>query len=71
MADDNTLELARQARARYEAAAIEVVRRYERALVREIRMRLRNPRPLQALESDDIRQSALAKFILLAACGKS
>jgi DNA-directed RNA polymerase specialized sigma24 family protein len=71
MADDNAfLELIRRVRARDESAATEVVRRYERALLREIRLRLRNPRLRRALDSGDICQSVLASFFLRAASGQ-
>ena len=57
-------------RAGDEAAAAEVVRRYERALLREIRLRLRDPRLRRALDSGDICQSVLASFFLRAASGQ-
>jgi DNA-directed RNA polymerase specialized sigma24 family protein len=71
MADDSAfLELIRRVRAGDEAAAAEVVRRYERALRREIRLRLRDPRLRRALDSGDICQSVLASFFLRAASGQ-
>ena len=71
MADDSAfLELIRQVRAGDEAAAAEVVRRYERALLREIRLRLRDPRLRRALDSGDICQAVLASFFLRAASGQ-
>lgn len=71
MADENTfLELIQRVRAGEEAAAAEVVRRYERALLREIRLRLRDPRLRRALDSGDICQSVLASFFLRAASGQ-
>jgi ECF sigma factor len=71
MADDNAfLELIRRVRAGDEAAAAEVVHRYQRALLREIRLRLRDPRLRRALDSGDICQSVLASFFLRAASGQ-
>src|ERR1700733_11830907 len=71
MADDNAfLELIQRVRAGEEAAATEVVQRYERALLREIRLRLRDPRLRRALDSGDICQSVLASFFLRAASGQ-
>jgi ECF sigma factor len=71
MADDNAfLELIQRVRAGEEAAAIEVVQRYERALLREVRLRLRDPRLRRALDSGDICQSVLASFFLRAASGQ-
>src|SRR5580693_6545605 len=71
MADDNAfLELIQRVRAGEEAAATEVVQRYERALLREIRLRLRDPRLRRALDSADICQAVLASFLLRAASGQ-
>src|SRR5271168_2063640 len=71
MAEDSAfLELIQQVRAGDEAAATEVVRRYEHALLREIRLRLRDPRLRRALDSIDICQSVLASFFLRAASGQ-
>ncbi len=71
MAEDSAfLELIQQVRAGDEAAATEVVRRYEQALLREIRLRLRDPRLRRALDSVDICQSVLASFFLRAASGQ-
>ncbi len=71
MADDNDfLELIRRVRTGDEAAAAEVVRRYERALLREIRLRLRDPRLRRALDSGDICQSVLASFFLRVTSGQ-
>ena len=71
MADESAfLELIRRVRAGDEAAATEIVRRYERALLREIRLRLRDPRLRRALDSGDICQSVLASFFLRAVSGQ-
>jgi hypothetical protein len=71
MADDNAfLELIRRVRAGDEAAAAEVVHRYQRALLREIRLRLRDPRLRRALDSGDICQSVLASFFRRLASGQ-
>jgi DNA-directed RNA polymerase specialized sigma24 family protein len=71
MAEDSAfLQLIEQVRAGDEAAASEVVRRYEQALLREIRLRLRDPRLRRALDSVDICQSVLASFFLRAASGQ-
>jgi DNA-directed RNA polymerase specialized sigma24 family protein len=71
MADDTAfLELIQQVRAGEEAAACEIVRRYENALLREIRIRLRDPRLRRSLDSVDICQSVLASFFLRASAGQ-
>jgi hypothetical protein len=71
MDDENDfLELIRRVRAGEEEAAAEFVRRYERALLREIRIRLRDPRLRRALDSADICQAVLASFFLRAASGQ-
>jgi DNA-directed RNA polymerase specialized sigma24 family protein len=64
------LELILRVRTRDEAAAAEVVRRYERALLREIRLRLRDPRMRRALDSGDICQAVLASFFLRVTSGQ-
>lgn len=63
-------ELIRRIRMGDEAAAAELVRRYEQALLREIRLRLRDPRLRRALDSADICQSVLASFFIRAAGGQ-
>jgi DNA-directed RNA polymerase specialized sigma24 family protein len=71
MAEENAfLQLIEQVRAGDEAAASEVVRRFEQALLREIRLRLRDPRLRRALDSVDICQSVMASFFLRAASGQ-
>ena len=71
MAEDNAfLDLIRRARAGDADAAEEVVRRYEPALLREVRLRLRDPRLRRALDSADVCQSVLASFFLRAATGQ-
>jgi RNA polymerase sigma factor (sigma-70 family) len=52
------------------AAAEELVRRYEPALRRTIRLRLRNARMRRVLDSVDVCQSVLADFFVGAALGR-
>jgi DNA-directed RNA polymerase specialized sigma24 family protein len=68
--ENDFLDLILRVRTRDEAAVAEVVRRYERALLREIRLRLRDPRLRRALDSGDICQAVLASFFLRAASGQ-
>ncbi len=70
IADGEFQELIRKVRAGDEGAATEFVRTYERALLREIRLRLRDSRLRRALDSGDICQSVLASFFLRAAAGQ-
>jgi hypothetical protein len=71
MSEENDfLDLILRVRTRDEAAVAEIVRRYERALLREIRLRLRDPRLRRALDSGDICQAVLASFFLRAASGQ-
>jgi DNA-directed RNA polymerase specialized sigma24 family protein len=68
--ENDFLDLILRVRTRDEAAVAEVVRRYERALLREIRLRLRDPRLRRAFDSGDICQAVLASFFLRAASGQ-
>lgn len=53
-----------------EAAALELVRRYEPALRLEIRLRMRDPRLRRLLEPADISQSVLRSFFARAGAGQ-
>jgi RNA polymerase sigma-70 factor (ECF subfamily) len=57
-------------RAGDEAAATELVRRYEPAIRRAVRLRLRDPRLGRLLDSVDICQSVMASFFVRAALGQ-
>jgi RNA polymerase sigma-70 factor (ECF subfamily) len=63
-------ELIDRVRAGDEQAAIELVRRYEPAIRRAARVRLRDPRLGRVLDSMDICQSVLASFFVRAAMGQ-
>lgn len=60
----------RQIRAGQEAAAAELVRRYEPALRLEIRLRLLDPKLRRLLDPADISQSVLGSFFIRAATGQ-
>jgi RNA polymerase sigma-70 factor (ECF subfamily) len=62
-------ELIRRVRARDEAAAAELVRRYEPAIRRSVRLRL-DPRLQRACDSMDICQAVLGSFFIRAASGQ-
>jgi RNA polymerase sigma-70 factor (ECF subfamily) len=64
------LELIRRVRAGDQSAAVEVVRRYEPAIRRVVRLQLRDPRLRRILDSMDVCQSVLASFFLRAATGQ-
>jgi RNA polymerase sigma factor (sigma-70 family) len=64
------LELIRKVRAGDQSAAVEVVRRYEPAVRRVVRLQLRDPRLRRILDSMDVCQSVLASFFLRAATGQ-
>ena len=68
--DQSFLELIRRVRAGDEAAALDLVRRYEPAVRRIVRLRLRDPRLRRVLDSMDVCQSVLASFFLRAATGQ-
>jgi RNA polymerase sigma-70 factor (ECF subfamily) len=57
-------------RAGDEAAAAELVRRYEPAIRRSVRMQLTDPRLCRVLDSVDVCQSVLANFFVRAAAGQ-
>jgi RNA polymerase sigma-70 factor (ECF subfamily) len=63
-------DLILRVRAGDEAAAAEVVRRYEPSLRRAVRLRLRDPRLRRLVETVDICQSVLADFFVRAALGR-
>jgi RNA polymerase sigma-70 factor (ECF subfamily) len=71
MEDDNLfLGLVRRVRAGDGAAAAELVRLYEPAVRRVVRLRLRDPRLRRVLDSTDVCQSVLASFFVRAAAGQ-
>lgn len=71
MPDDTSFrELMQRVRAGDQDAASELVRRYEPAIRRTIRVRLRDPRLGRLLDSMDICQSVLASFFVRAALGQ-
>lgn len=63
-------EFIRRIRAGDERAAAELVERYEPAIRRAVRVRLRDPRLRRLIESADICQSVLATFFVRAALGQ-
>jgi RNA polymerase sigma-70 factor (ECF subfamily) len=63
-------ELIRRVRAGDETAAVEVVRRYEPAIRRTIRVHLRDPRLGRLFDSMDVCQSVLASFFVRTALGQ-
>jgi RNA polymerase sigma-70 factor (ECF subfamily) len=69
--DENQFrDLMRRARQRDEAAAAELVRRYESAIRRVVRIHLRDARLRRVLDSMDICQSVLASFFVRTALGQ-
>jgi RNA polymerase sigma-70 factor (ECF subfamily) len=71
MADqDSFAEFIRRIRAGDEQAAAELVRRYEPAIRREVRMHMHDPGLSRLFDSMDICQSVLASFFLRAAAGQ-
>ena len=62
-------DLVRRVRAGDEAAATELVQRYEPEIRREVRLRLRGPMLRRVLDSMDIAQTVLRRFFLRAAIG--
>jgi RNA polymerase sigma-70 factor (ECF subfamily) len=71
MAEGNSfLELIRSVRAGDPAGASELVRRYEPAIRRAVRIHLRDPRLRRILDSMDVCQSVLASFFVRAASGQ-
>lgn len=63
-------DLIRRVRAGDEAAATELVRRYEPAIRRAVRIRLGDTRLGRAFDSMDVCQSVLASFFVRAALGQ-
>ena len=53
-----------------QSAAVELVRRYEPAVRRVVRLQMRDPRLRRILDSMDVCQSVLASFFLRAATGQ-
>jgi RNA polymerase sigma-70 factor (ECF subfamily) len=68
--DASFRELIGRVRAGDQAAAAELVRRYEPTIRRTIRVRLRDPRLGRLLDSMDICQSVFASFFVRAALGQ-
>src|SRR5438270_6266312 len=67
---DDFQDLIRRVRAGDEAAAAELVRRYEPAIRRAVRIRLADTRLARAFDSMDVCQSVLASFFVRAALGQ-
>jgi RNA polymerase sigma-70 factor (ECF subfamily) len=67
---DGFTELVRRVRAGDEAAAAELVRRYEPAVRRAVRFQMRDRRLRRYLDSLDICQSVLGSFFVRAASGQ-
>jgi RNA polymerase sigma-70 factor (ECF subfamily) len=63
-------ELLRRVRGGDQAAAAELVRRYEPAIRRSVRMKLTDPRLRRAFDSMDVCNSVLANFFVRAAAGQ-
>ena len=70
LVEDPFQVLIRRVRDRDEAAATELVRRYESAIRRVIRIHLRDMRMRRVLDSMDICQSVLASFFVRTALGQ-
>ena len=68
--DRSFLEFIRRVRSGDEAAALDLVRRYEPAVRRMVRLQLRDPRLRRILDSMDVCQSVMASFFLRAAIGQ-
>src|SRR5215471_17657917 len=68
--DDPFTDLIRRVRAGEEEAAAELVRRYEPAIRRVVRVHLRDPRLRRVLDSTDVCQSVLASFFVRANLGQ-
>jgi RNA polymerase sigma-70 factor (ECF subfamily) len=68
--DSSFLDFIRRIRAGDDRAAAELVRRYEPAIRREVRFRLRDARLLRLFDSMDVCQSVLASFFVRAAAGQ-
>jgi RNA polymerase sigma factor (sigma-70 family) len=63
-------DLIERVRARDESAAAELVRRYESAIRRVVRIHLRDARMRRVLDSMDVCQSVLASFFVRTALGQ-
>jgi RNA polymerase sigma-70 factor (ECF subfamily) len=63
-------EFIRRIRAGDECAAVELLRRYEPAIRRTVRVRLRDPKLRRVIESADICQSVFASFFVRTALGQ-
>jgi RNA polymerase sigma-70 factor (ECF subfamily) len=71
MAEENAfLDLVRRVRAGEQEAATELVQRYEPAIRRAIRLKLRDPRLRRVFDSMDIFQSVMASFFVRVASGQ-
>jgi RNA polymerase sigma-70 factor (ECF subfamily) len=71
MSDDTSFpDLVRRVRGGDDAAAAELVRHYEPALRRAVRVRLRDARLRRLLDSMDVCQSVMASFFVRAALGQ-
>jgi RNA polymerase sigma-70 factor (ECF subfamily) len=68
--DQSFASLIRKVRAGDDQAAAELLRRYEPAVRRSVRMRLRDPRLRRLVDSVDICQSVMASFFVRAASGQ-
>jgi RNA polymerase sigma factor (sigma-70 family) len=68
--DSQFAELIRRVRARDEEAAAQLMRRYESAIRRVVRIHLRDSRLRRVLDSMDICQSVLGTFFVRAALGQ-
>jgi RNA polymerase sigma-70 factor (ECF subfamily) len=66
----NFQDLIRRVRAGEEAAAAELVRRYEPAIRRAVRIRLGDKRLARAFDSMDVCQSVMASFFVRVALGQ-
>jgi RNA polymerase sigma-70 factor (ECF subfamily) len=69
-AEANFHDLIRRVRAGDERAAAELVRRYEPAIRRAVRVRLTDARTRRVLDSMDVCQSVLGSFFVRAATGQ-
>jgi RNA polymerase sigma-70 factor (ECF subfamily) len=69
-ADNAFLELIERMRRGEQAAAAELVRRYEPAIRRAVRLQMRDPRLRRVLDSVDVCQSVMASFFARAASGQ-
>jgi RNA polymerase sigma factor (sigma-70 family) len=70
MTDENLPALLDRIRAGDQGAAAELVRRYEPALRRSVRLRLRDPRLRRVLDSSDVCQAVLFRLFVRVAEGR-